>query len=72
MIHNKPILSGTDNPQELLYGASACCFRIYEASREELHIAGWKLAVEDLVTDHSGFVLCPDCSEKDWRWEDLY
>lgn len=77
-LHKGLILRRTDNPHELLLAKCSKCFARRDASRIELHLAGWttqdgKYFVEDEGhTLESQFTLCPDCSGKDYVWSDLY
>lgn len=66
------ILRREDNPHELLLCCCAKCLVRRDASRIELHLAGWTKAVEPRIEKHDGFALCPECSGNDYTWEDLY
>lgn len=52
----QPVVRIGDNPCELLVAPCCSCGEQARESREKL----------------SGFLLCPDCSDRDYNWSDLY
>ena len=68
ILHKDLIIRRTDNPHELLIAKCSKCFVRQDDDRIKLHLDGWTVQ-----TLHGAeFTLCPDCSGKDYVWEDLY
>lgn len=68
----QPVVRIGDNPCELLVCHCRNCGQQATSQRETLQQEGWRLAVETRIVDHPGFLLCPDCSDSDYNWSDLY
>lgn len=68
----QPVVRIGDNPCELLVCHCCNCGEQAASQRETLQQEGWRLAVETRIVDHPGFLLCPDCSDRDYNWSDLY
>lgn len=72
VLETRSVCGQNQNRHELLVGKCQNCGTYCSATREELDQAGWRLAVENRLDDHEGFLLCPDCVGPDYSWEDLY
>lgn len=72
LLEIQPVVRIGDNPCELLVASCCSCGEQASDSREKLSQEGWRLAVEARIVDHPGFLLCPDCSDRDYNWSDLY
>jgi hypothetical protein len=72
ILHKDLILRRTDNPHEVLLAKCNNCFARRDASRIELHLDGWTVQYFHGFTSKDEFTLCPDCSGKDYVFEDLY
>ena len=66
------ILRREENPHELLVAICRSCQLRRDDDRVTLHLAGWTLAVEPMIRNHEGFVLCRECSRHDYSYGDLY
>lgn len=68
MLKKDLILSNNDNPHELIIAKCSNCSSRSDDIRIKLHLDGWTVQ----KAHHHEFILCPDCSDKDYAWEDLY
>jgi len=66
------ILRCDENHFEFLIAVCRKCRTRTDAQRIELHLAGWSIAVETRIENHEGFMLCPNCANDSYVWEDLY
>lgn len=74
IMSSQSIIGREDNPHELLLAACANCRVRTDATRIELQELGWTVVRDLLIParDHEGFTICPDCSGREYVWEDLY
>ena len=68
ILHKDLILRRTDNPHEFIIAKCSKCLVRHDESRIKLHLDGWTVQ----TLERSEFILCPECSGKDYCWEDLY
>lgn len=71
-LRRRDFLSSDDNPHELIIVKCNKCLIRVDATREELQKAGWRVFVEDCMPSHEGFPVCPEHSNFEYTWEDLY
>ena len=62
------------NPHELLIAVCAKCKTQEHDQRMELSARGWSLFGFNhaCAADGNGFIVCPDCSQNEYSWNDLY
>lgn len=71
-LNRQPICNSKHNPYELIVAKCHNCRTVSPDYRYRLQELGWRLFVELRIEDHDGFATCPQCSESEYSWEDLY
>jgi len=67
------ICQALHNPCEFVVARCHKCFAVHSDSRINLMEAGWVIFVEtQFHEDGYGFEVCPQCSNGEYSWEDLY